>query len=176
MLRVLPPTFKPINNLICCKTGLIWVVMRAISLFNSFWSVFAWQNAWFLWPIYPYHKTRCLRRFAKNNRYHSAMIWNIPFSLMVNIFTKVALNGPYFSKKMASSQKKKILISFDRNFCYSFYWFNKYARKISEKSSEQKSVTRKVVQNSAVRLSWNFKNKLLWDRTSHQLEFFEAYE
>ena len=38
MLRVLPPTFKPVNNLICCKTGLMWVVKRAISLFNSFCS------------------------------------------------------------------------------------------------------------------------------------------
>ena len=36
MLRVLPRTFKPVNNLICCKTGLMWVVKRATSLFNSF--------------------------------------------------------------------------------------------------------------------------------------------
>ena len=35
MLRVLPPTLKPVNNLICCKRGLIWVVKRATSLFNS---------------------------------------------------------------------------------------------------------------------------------------------
>ena len=36
MLRVLPLTFKPVNNLICCKTGLMWVVKRtsiAIQLF-----------------------------------------------------------------------------------------------------------------------------------------------
>ena len=32
MLRVLPPTLKPVNNLICCKRGLIWVVQRATSL------------------------------------------------------------------------------------------------------------------------------------------------
>ena len=25
MLRVLPPMFKPVNNLISCKTGLMWV-------------------------------------------------------------------------------------------------------------------------------------------------------
>ena len=36
MLPVLPPMFKPVNNLICCKTGLMWVVKRATSLFNSF--------------------------------------------------------------------------------------------------------------------------------------------
>ena len=35
MLRVLPITFKPVNNLICCKTVLIWVVKRATSLFHS---------------------------------------------------------------------------------------------------------------------------------------------
>ena len=35
MLRVLPPTLKSVNNLICSKRGLIWVVKRAQSLFNS---------------------------------------------------------------------------------------------------------------------------------------------
>ena len=39
MLLVLPPTFKPANNLICCKTGLIWLVKGATSLFNSFCSM-----------------------------------------------------------------------------------------------------------------------------------------
>ena len=36
MLRVLPPMFKPVNNLVCCKTGLMWEVKHATSLFNSF--------------------------------------------------------------------------------------------------------------------------------------------
>ena len=36
MLRVSPPTFKPVINLICCKTCFMWVVKRATSLFNSF--------------------------------------------------------------------------------------------------------------------------------------------
>ena len=36
MLRVLSPPFEPVNNLICCKTGLKWVVKRATSLLNSF--------------------------------------------------------------------------------------------------------------------------------------------
>ena len=30
--------FKPVNNLICCKTGFMWVVKRATSLFISFCS------------------------------------------------------------------------------------------------------------------------------------------
>ena len=34
--RVLPPTFKPVINLIYCKTGLMWMVKRATSIFNCF--------------------------------------------------------------------------------------------------------------------------------------------
>ena len=30
MLHVLPPTFKPVNNIICCKTGLMWVNATAV--------------------------------------------------------------------------------------------------------------------------------------------------
>ena len=39
-------------------------------------------------------------------------------------------------------------------------WPNKYARQISEKSLEQKSVA-KSSSNSSLKLFWNFKNKLL---------------
>ena len=56
MLHVLPPTFKPVNNLICCKTGLIWVVKRAMSLCNSFCCNVAKQVACFLLPVFPYLK------------------------------------------------------------------------------------------------------------------------
>ena len=35
MLHVLPLTLKPVDNLICCKRGLTWVVKRATSPFNS---------------------------------------------------------------------------------------------------------------------------------------------
>ena len=28
MLRVLPPMFNPVNNLICCKTDFMWAVKR----------------------------------------------------------------------------------------------------------------------------------------------------
>ena len=52
MLRVLPNTFKPVNNLICCKTGLLWGVKRATSLFNSFFSNVAKQVACFLLPVF----------------------------------------------------------------------------------------------------------------------------
>ena len=56
MLRVLPLMFKPIKNLICCNTGLMWVVNRATSLFNSFCSNVARQVARFLFPVFPYFK------------------------------------------------------------------------------------------------------------------------
>ena len=35
-VRVLLTTFKPVNNLICCRTGLMRVVKQAASLFNIF--------------------------------------------------------------------------------------------------------------------------------------------
>ena len=54
MVRVLPLTFKPFNNMICCKTGLVWVVKRATSLFNSFCSKVARQVVRFLLPVFPY--------------------------------------------------------------------------------------------------------------------------
>ena len=53
MLRVLPPTFKPVSNLICCKTDFMLVVKRAISLYNSFCSNVARQVARFLLPVFP---------------------------------------------------------------------------------------------------------------------------
>ena len=54
ILRVLPPMFKPVNNLICCKTGFMWVVKRATSVFNSFCSNVAEQVARFLLPVFLY--------------------------------------------------------------------------------------------------------------------------
>ena len=38
MMHVLPAVFKSVNNLICCKRGLMWIAKRATSLFNSFCS------------------------------------------------------------------------------------------------------------------------------------------
>ena len=64
-LRVLPPTFKPVNNLICCKTGLMGVVKRATSLFNSFCSNVARQVVRFLLPVFPYLKMAKWRRNLK---------------------------------------------------------------------------------------------------------------
>ena len=58
MLRVLPPMFNPVNNLICCKTDFMWVVKRTTSLFNSFCSNVEKQAARFLLPVFPYLQTR----------------------------------------------------------------------------------------------------------------------
>ena len=52
-LRVLLAAFKPVNNLICCKTGLMWVVKRATSLFNWFCSNDGRKFAFFLLPVLP---------------------------------------------------------------------------------------------------------------------------
>ena len=46
------------NNLICCKTGWMWVVKRAASLFNSFCSNIAKQVARFCCPFYRTLKHR----------------------------------------------------------------------------------------------------------------------
>ena len=54
MLCVLSLTLKPVSNLICCKTGLMWVVKRATSLFNSFCSNVARQVARFMLLVFPY--------------------------------------------------------------------------------------------------------------------------
>ena len=54
ILRLLPRMFKPINNLICCKACLMWVVKRATSLSNSFCSNVAKQVALFLLPVFLY--------------------------------------------------------------------------------------------------------------------------
>ena len=43
--RFKPPMFKPVNNLICCKTGLMWVVKC---------SYVARQVARILLPVFPY--------------------------------------------------------------------------------------------------------------------------
>ena len=58
MLRVLPPMFKPVNNLICCKTGFMWVVKRVTWLFNSFFSNVAKLGVRFLLLVFPYLKMK----------------------------------------------------------------------------------------------------------------------
>ena len=49
---VLQPLFKPVNNQICCKSGLLWLVKRATYLLDSFCSNVARQVAGFcLLPV-----------------------------------------------------------------------------------------------------------------------------
>ena len=70
VLPVLPPAFKPVNNLICCKTGLTWVVKRATSLFNSFYSNVARQVVRFLLPVFPYLNVRLKSEKGR-------VVWNL---------------------------------------------------------------------------------------------------
>ena len=48
---VLQPLFKPVNNRICCKSGLMWLVKRARYLFDSFCRNVATQVAGFCCPF-----------------------------------------------------------------------------------------------------------------------------
>ena len=52
MLHVLPPTFKPVNNLFWCKKYLMRVAKRATLLCNSFCNNVAKQVACFLLPVF----------------------------------------------------------------------------------------------------------------------------
>ena len=73
MLRVLPPMFKPVYNLICCK---MWVVERATSLFNSFCRNVVNKLHVFCCPFFRTFKIRRRQRerhksdrFNKQNNY-----------------------------------------------------------------------------------------------------------
>ena len=53
---------KPVLQQIRLLAGLMWVVKRATSLFNSFYSNVARQVADFLLPVFPYLKTQEIPR------------------------------------------------------------------------------------------------------------------
>ena len=87
ILRVLPPTFKPVNNLICYKTGFLWVVERAPSLFNLFCTSVAGQVAWCLLPVLPYFnsivKVILLTLGFPNSFLYFLHPSSVPFALVV---------------------------------------------------------------------------------------------
>ena len=73
MLRVLPPTFKPVNNLICCKAGLMWVCKTHNISIQLVCSNVARQVECFLLPVFPHlYVTACnsiiFKRFSVNSR------------------------------------------------------------------------------------------------------------
>ena len=91
MLRVLAPTFKPVNNLICYKTGLMWVFKRATSLFNSFWSNVAGQGACFWLPFFPYLK---ITNVVTETAFSQIGRWNYAVqSVVVDVFSRLNFNG-----------------------------------------------------------------------------------
>ena len=80
ILRVIPPMFKPVNNLIYCKTGFMCVVRRATSLFNLFCSNVAKQVARFLLPVFP----STLIRFLSHTE-----LWALLYIIIIKIFLYV---------------------------------------------------------------------------------------
>ena len=36
MLRIIPPSIKPVNNLICCETDLMWVSVKRYNIAIQF--------------------------------------------------------------------------------------------------------------------------------------------
>ena len=61
--------FKPVNNLICCKTGFMSVVKCTTLLFNLFCSNVAKQVACFLLPIFPYLNLSNAHALIQDGRY-----------------------------------------------------------------------------------------------------------
>ena len=57
MLHLFQPTFKPVDNLICCKTGLMWVIKPATSLYSTpVLAILQDKLRVFLLPVFPYLK------------------------------------------------------------------------------------------------------------------------
>ena len=83
MLRVLLVTFKPANNLICCKTGLMWVIKSATSLFNLFCSNVARQFGRFLFPAFTHLKFGSSEEifdvWPGPKSYNALVIFGVPF-------------------------------------------------------------------------------------------------
>ena len=84
-LHILPPWFKPVNKLICCKTGLMWVVKHATLQFNSFCSNGARQVARFLLPVFPYLK-------IKHWTWETMICTSIPKYLQQRVFQQNVTN------------------------------------------------------------------------------------
>ena len=93
MLRVLPPTFKPVNNLICCKTVLMWDGKTRNIAIELVCSNVARQVARFLLPVFPYlyysvlcnHQTFSIKVIlyvcSKGTTRYQAHVWYGPKSV-----------------------------------------------------------------------------------------------
>ena len=84
---VLQPLFKPVNNQICCKSGLLWLVKRATYLLDSFCSNVARQVAGFCCPfrggsrIFFRRGCTLLLLYFSTNEPHSFFFCRIPVVL-----------------------------------------------------------------------------------------------
>ena len=106
MLSFLP---KPVNNLICCKTGLIWVVKRATSLFNSFCSNVARQDTCFLWS-----------RTKHGARIHGPLIWMGLMDIFFKKESKGEMNNKHYGCHQATEISQTRFGGVDRWYLLSF--------------------------------------------------------
>ena len=87
MLHLFKPTFKPVDNLICCKTGMMWVIKPATSLYST--PVLPMSEdklRAFLLPVFAYlkamlHGTICNDDFSATQRCNVGTVLQ-PFETM----------------------------------------------------------------------------------------------
>ena len=117
MMGFLPPTFKPVNNLICCMSGLMWVVKRATSLFNSFCYNVTRQVARFLLLVFPYlqvmlDKTICNDDFQGNTALqHCCDVVSNCYNIVPTLQRCVALKIVSWATAMRTASKSTDLMS-----------------------------------------------------------------
>ena len=87
MLHLFQPTFKPVDNLICCKTGLMWVIKFATSLYSTpILAILQDKLRVFLLPVFPYLKVM-LHGTIRNDDFSATQRCNVetvlePFETM----------------------------------------------------------------------------------------------
>ena len=65
MLHVLPPTFKPVNNLICYQTGFKWVVKRRNIAIQLNLQQYCKTSCVFLLPVFSVPSAYCAGIYRK---------------------------------------------------------------------------------------------------------------
>ena len=110
-----------------------------------------------------------LTRWQQNLQWttaHSAIRENNPILLLLSIFYEISrLLDPMFWRKLHFVKHFTDIQFWPKIPGISFYLCNKYVKEIREVHNQ------KVLQNSAVKLFWNFDNEMLWGRTSPKFEF-----
>ena len=77
MLHLFQPTFKPVDNLICWKTGLMWVIKPATSLYSTpFLAMLQDKLRVFCCPFFPYLKVM-LHGTIRNDDFRATQRCNV---------------------------------------------------------------------------------------------------